>query len=68
MINALKEAIEEVSALSEADQEVIGRGLLSHVEKLRKLRNEIEKGLTSGEPREFDIESFIQKRTQYGRR
>jgi len=65
MTKALKEAIDEVATLSEIDQEKIGRDLLSHVEKLRKLRAEIDKGLRSldaGEGRELDIENFIQHR------
>jgi len=64
MTKVLKEAIDEVSALPEADQEKIGRGLLSHVEKLRRLRAEIDKGIRSldaGKGKELDIEDFIRK-------
>ena len=68
MTKMLKEALEEVSMLPEKDQENIGRGLLSHLEKLRKLRIEIDKGLNSGEVKEFDIESLIQEKTHYGGR
>ena len=70
MTKVLKEAIDEVSALPEADQEKIGRGLLSHVEKLRRLRTEIDKGIRSldaGEGKELDIEDFIREaRARYG--
>jgi hypothetical protein len=44
MTKIMKEAIDEISALPEADQETIGRQLLSHVEKLRRLRVEIDRG------------------------
>ena len=68
MTEILKEALEEVSMLPEKDQENIGRGLLSHIEKLQKLRIEIDAGLNSGEAKEFDIEAFIQKKAQHGGR
>ena len=38
MTKVLKEAIAEVATLPESDQELIGRELLVHVEKLRSLR------------------------------
>jgi hypothetical protein len=64
MTKALEQAIAEVEGLSEADQEQIGRQLLSHVEKLRRLRAELDKGIRSldagkGEP--LDIEKFIEE-------
>jgi Arc/MetJ-type ribon-helix-helix transcriptional regulator len=64
MSKLLQEAISEITNLPEADQEEIGRRLLSHIEKLRRLRAEIEKGIRSldrGEGRELDIEEFIQQ-------
>ena len=62
MTKVLERAIAEVEGLPEADQEEIGRQILSHVEKLRRLREEIDKGLRSldagkGEP--LDIDEFI---------
>jgi hypothetical protein len=66
MTKVLKEAIEEVATLPEADQETIGRHLLSHVEKLRRLRVEIDKGIRSldaGEGRELNIEDFVREKT-----
>ena len=39
----LEEAIQEVRNLPEPDQESIGRQLLSHVERLRRLRVEIDR-------------------------
>jgi hypothetical protein len=44
MVRTLEKAIAEVSNLPDADQEQIGQQLLSHVEKLRRLRAEIDKG------------------------
>jgi len=64
MVKLLEQAIAEVASLPAADQEQIGRSLLSHVEKLRKLRAEIDKGLRSldaGEGRPLDIEEFIRQ-------
>jgi hypothetical protein len=61
----------EVSNLPEADQEQIGRRLLSHVEKLRHLRAEIDEGiraLDAGEGRPLDIEDFLRnKNERHGR-
>jgi hypothetical protein len=62
MAKIFKEAVEEVAGLPEADQETIGRRLLSHVEKLRRLRVEIDIGMRSldaGAGEEPDIEEFI---------
>ena len=47
MTKVLKEAIAEVSTLPESDQELIGRELLAHVEKLRSLRTDIALGARS---------------------
>ena len=59
---AMKDAIDEVSSLPESDQETIGRQLLSHVEKLRRLRVEIDRGersLDTGQGSELDIDAFV---------
>jgi hypothetical protein len=64
MVKALELAIAEVARLPDADQEQIGRSLLSHVEKLRHLRAEIDKGIKSldaGEGKPLDIEEFIRQ-------
>jgi hypothetical protein len=47
MIKTLEQAIAEVERLPAEDQEQIGRTLLSHIEKLRALRAEIDKGIRS---------------------
>jgi hypothetical protein len=71
MVKTLERAIEELTSLPEADQEQIGRQLLSHVEKLRQLRAEIDKGIRSldaGEGKPLDIEDFLrQKNDKHGR-
>jgi len=62
MVKSLELAIAEVANLPEADQEQIGRRLLSHVEKLRRLRAEIDKGIRSldaGEGKPLDTEEFL---------
>ena len=64
MVKTLEQAIAEVANLPAADQEQIGRSLLSHLEKLRKLRAEIDKGLKSldaGDAKPLDIEEFIRQ-------
>jgi hypothetical protein len=71
MVRTLEMAIEEVANLPDADQEQIGRRLLSHVEKLRQLRAEIDKGVRSldaGEGKPLDFEDFLrQQNERYGR-
>jgi hypothetical protein len=64
MTKVMKDAIDEVSSLPESDQETIGRQLLSHVEKLRRLRTEIDKGersLDAGRGRKLDIDEFVER-------
>jgi hypothetical protein len=71
MVKSLELAIAEVANLPAADQEQIGRRLLSHVERLRKLRAEVDKGIRSldqGEGRPLDVEEFLrEKNERYGR-
>lgn len=71
MVRALEKAIAEVSNLPDADQEQIGQRLLSHVEKLRRLRSEIDIGIRSldaGKGKPFDIEDFLrQQNERHGR-
>jgi hypothetical protein len=65
MTKTLEQAIAEVSTLSDADQEKIGQSLLSHVDRLRRLRAEIDKGLRSldaGEGRPLDLKQFLQQK------
>lgn len=71
MTNALKEAIAEVTRLPAAAQEKIGEELLLHVDKLRRLRAKLDRGIQSldrGEGREINIEDIIKRaRARYGR-
>jgi len=65
MVKTLEQAIAQLSRLPDADQEQIGRKLLSHVEKLNALRAEIDSGIRSldaDEGRAFDIEDFLRRK------
>ena len=70
MVKSLELAIAEVANLPDADQEQIGRRLLLHVENLRRLRAEIDKGIRSldqGEGKPLDVEEFLrEKNERYG--
>jgi len=68
MTKALKEAVAKAEKLPESDQDSIGRQVLHHVEKLRALRVDIDKGLRSlkaGKGRELDINDVV-SRARYG--
>ena len=65
MVRTLEQAIAQISRLPDADQENIGRRLLSHVEKLNSLRGEIDRGLSSldaGKGSDLNIEDFLRKK------
>jgi hypothetical protein len=65
MVKTLEQAIAEVESLPDADQEQIGRQLLSHVEKLRRLREELDKGarsLDAGMGKPVDIDKFVRRK------
>jgi hypothetical protein len=67
MARKLKKAIAEVSNPPDADQERVGQQLLSHVEKLRRLRAEIDKGIRSlraGEGEPLDVEDFLRRQNE----
>ena len=62
MIRTLELAIAKISRLPDADQEEIGRKLLSHIEKLNALRAELGRGLGSpdaGDGRPLNLEEFL---------
>jgi len=64
MVKVLEQAIAELSRLPEADQEQIGRSLLSLVDKIRQVRAELDKGIRSldaGEGRPLDLEELIRQ-------
>jgi hypothetical protein len=70
MVKTLEQAIAQLSRLPDADQEQIGRKLISHVERLNALRAEIDKGVRSldaGKGRPLDMEDFLrQKNSGHG--
>ncbi len=72
MAKTLERALDEAARLPEADQEQIGRQLLAHVEKLRRLREDIDKGVQSldaGQGRPLEVEGFLKaQRRRQGRR
>ena len=64
MTKIIEKAIEEMSNLPDGDQEQIGRSVLSHIEKLQKLRIEIDRGIRSLDTRggrRLDLEDFIRR-------
>jgi hypothetical protein len=66
-MTTLEKAIAEVGRLPDADQEEIGRQLLDHVEKLRRLRADIRQGIASldaGLGQEVDIEELIARKNK----
>ncbi|QDW36346.1 hypothetical protein FFI89_003820 [Bradyrhizobium sp. KBS0727] len=65
MVRTLEQAIAQISRLPDADQENIGRKLLSHVEKLNSLRGEIDRGISSldaGQGSALNIEDFLRRK------
>jgi hypothetical protein len=65
MVRTLEQAIAQISRLPDADQEQIGRKLLSHVEKLNALRAEVDKGIRSldaGTGTALNIEEFLRRK------
>jgi hypothetical protein len=69
MIKVLKEALDQVAALPEADQEQIGRELLKHALKIRALRADLQAGVDSldrGQRQELDMDGVI-GRARYAR-
>jgi hypothetical protein len=70
MVRTLEQAIAQISRLPDADQEQIGRKLLSHVEKLTALRHEIDKGIQSldaGKGSALSMEDFLrEKNSRHG--
>jgi hypothetical protein len=64
MTKLLEQAVEEALSLPEADQEKIGRELLTHVEKIRALRADLEAGVKSldaGLGKPLNIEDVIKR-------
>jgi hypothetical protein len=70
MVRTLEQAIAQISRLPDADQEQIGRKLLAHVENLKALRTEIDKGIRSldeGKGSALNMEEFLRdKNSRHG--
>jgi hypothetical protein len=67
MVKTLEKAIVEVGQLSDADQEEIGRKVLTHIEKLQRLRADIDRGIQSldaGQGKELDVEKLIARKNR----
>ena len=70
MVRTLEQAIAEISRLPDADQEQIGRKLLSHVGKLNALRHEIDQGMHSldaGKGSAANIEDLLREKNSLRR-
>jgi hypothetical protein len=71
MRKLLEEAIAKVAKLPAATQDEIGEELLAHVDKVERLRAELQKGVHSlarGEGKELDMKDVMRRaRAQYGR-
>jgi hypothetical protein len=64
MVKVLEDALAKVTALTDADQEQIGRELLEHVERLRALRADLQAGIDSldaGRGKELRIGDVIKR-------
>lgn len=70
MVRTLEQAIAQISRLPPADQEEIGRKLLSHVERLNALRSDIDRGIHSldaGKGEALNMEGFLrEKNSRHG--
>ncbi len=67
MVKTLQRAMAQIAALPDADQEEIEQQLLSHIEKLRSLRAELDKGIRSldaGQGTTFGVEEFIRQKAE----
>jgi hypothetical protein len=67
MAKTLELAIEALSCLPEADQERMGRQLLTYIERLLQLRGEVDKGvhsLDAGEGRPLDVDDFLNRQNE----
>jgi hypothetical protein len=62
MTKVLKDAIDRIATLPEADQDSIGRAILDHVAKIRALRADLQAGVDSldaGKGRKIDMSEVI---------
>ncbi len=67
MAKTIELAVAALASLPESDQERMGRQLLSHIEKLLRLRVEIDKGsraLDAGDAGTLDVEAFLRRENE----
>ena len=67
MVKTLEQALAQLSRLPDADQEQIGRKLLSHVEKFKALCAEIDKrihSLDAGKGSALNMEDFLREKNE----
>jgi len=67
MVRALELAIEALASLPAADQERMGRQLLSYIEKLLRLRIEVDKGARALEDEAgvpLDVDDFLHRQNE----
>lgn len=65
MVKSLEQAIAELERLPAEDQDAVAHSLLSHVEKLRALRGEIDKAaasLDAGLGKEASVKDFLRQK------
>jgi hypothetical protein len=64
MTTLLQQAFEAASRLPDPEQDRIGRELKAYLEKLERLRADVDEGIRSldaGEGRELDIEEIVER-------
>ncbi|MDQ2078931.1 hypothetical protein RA307_01960 [Xanthobacteraceae bacterium Astr-EGSB] len=54
MVKTLKTAFDEIATLPDADQEEIARQLLAYVDKVRRLRVDLQDGIAALDRGDFD--------------
>jgi hypothetical protein len=62
MVKALKDAIDQIATLPESDQEEIARQLLAYIDKIRRLRADLQAGVDSldaGRGRPLDMDEVV---------
>ena len=67
MVRVLELAVEALGSLPAADQERMGRQLLSYIEKLLRLRIEVDKGARALEDEPgvpLDVDDFLDRQNE----
>ena len=64
MTRLLEQAVAEAAKLSETEQDRIARELIAHVQKLQRLREDLDRGIRSldgGEGKEIDPDDLLHR-------